>query len=232
MKALIFITTMLLSQILLADVVVDPKKSLIIAGPIVGESLVPLAREMLYRAQIGEKEIQLVIDSPGGEVGTGYMFIDALEAVKAYGVTVTCFVPHMAASMGYQIFMHCNKRYVLSHALLLWHHVRVDVFMAMLGVKELLPLARDLAKIDAHILEELLAVMGEDMSTNNIKWYFDHETLHTGYDLASAVPNVMTAYSYIPGLLEVLTNPDVPRTEVKDGKQLRFKTPVYLYPER
>lgn len=230
---IVLVISCLLSVTAKSEIKLDPKKAIILAGVVAPESMDGLDIEVLARSARGDKEIQLVIDSPGGEVGSGFAFVDALEAVKANGTTVTCFVPRLAASMGYQIFMHCSKRYVLPGANLMWHRLRLDFFSETLTSADLFPLAEGLAQGDQYILDELVAVMGEDLSTKEIIEYRDKETLHSGHDLAELLPSSVECKKHIVGLLESLTNYDIPRTKPISKMKLRLngrKTPLYISP--
>ncbi len=177
-------------------------------------------------------EIQLVINSPGGDIETGYLFMDMMRAIQARGTHIECFVPRMAASIAYIILMNCDSRYVLNNSRLLWHHSRIPAISEELGAIELYTLALELDAIDQKMYKELCEHMEVDMSSDTILYHFNHETLHRGNVLAKLLPHVMSSYSYIPGLLEVLVDPQVPRTPLESTnrkKTGRYRGPGYTY---
>jgi ATP-dependent protease ClpP protease subunit len=94
--------------------------------PIVGEvggGILQKTKDL--EKQMGNPVIRLFINSPGGSVLTGSIFIQAMDAAKKRGSTIECVVTNMAASMGMHILAHCDKRYVLQGAFLLFHEPRV-----------------------------------------------------------------------------------------------------------
>lgn len=156
----------------------------------------------------------LVISSPGGSVMTGSQFINQMEAVKGRGVNIRCFVVDMAASMAFSILVHCNERYTLTHAFLLWHRARI-----MSGGLGGSPTTAETARTDAVqlqlvddlILHEVLDSM-PDADESAIKWHFEKETLHNGYSLHLFSPSFITPFESIPGLLDVMLDKKVPRS--------------------
>lgn len=73
--------------------------------------------------------ITVVFDSPGGSVGDGMVFAEALHKAQARGVRVTCFIPPggMAASMAAYLFEQCDRRVMHRRATLLFHSVSVGI---------------------------------------------------------------------------------------------------------
>lgn len=65
----------------------------------------------------GAKEIFLVLDTPGGSVSAGSLFIDVAKRFPIPIHTVTIF----AASMGYQIVQGLGKRYIIESGTLMSH---------------------------------------------------------------------------------------------------------------
>lgn len=75
----------------------------------------------------GEPVIRIVINTPGGSVIAGNMFIRAMEVAKSKGSKIECVVTNLAASMGMHIFAHCTERYAVVGGLLLFHEARVGL---------------------------------------------------------------------------------------------------------
>lgn len=190
-----------------AKPVVDSDKAMVITGVIGRGNILPLGAELITRAAAGDKQVDLIIDSPGGEVNTGFMFINAMEAAKSRGLHIRCFVPTMAASMAFGILVHCNDRYILDKSFLLWHRAAVS-FGGFGGVAmrapELNKLAEDLAKLDALILQETVDALQIDPGV--VGYHFEAQTLHTGSDLVRLAPKFATSYTSIDGLFDALIN--------------------------
>lgn len=179
-----------------------------LAGVVQDKSALPIARALLETAVAGKKEAQLIIHSPGGSVTSGRVFISLMQAAKAKGLRITCYVPLLAASMAYQIFLHCDERHVLNNAFLLWHRARVNVgggFMSP-GVAITAPMARQLSEelstVDDISFREILQAMGGEVPAAVLAKHFEAETLHLGVSVHAMAPNFVTPHTYIPGLLE------------------------------
>lgn len=78
-------------------------------------------------ALAGAPVIRILINSPGGSVMTGNMFIQAMELAKERGSRIDCVVTNLAASMAMHYLAHCDKRFVLQGAYLLFHEPRVGI---------------------------------------------------------------------------------------------------------
>ncbi len=179
---------------------VNAARTVVVAGPIARGNLEPLGLQILEWSRLAPAvPIDIVIDSPGGDVYTGFQFINQMEAVRARGTQLRCFVPTLAASMAFQILLHCDVRYTLDHAFLLWHGVRVfgtgGQPLTAPGAAEL---ARELATLDRAILRELHATLG--LPPEVVQFHFQKETLHIGHDLAELAPTFIQSRVAIPGL--------------------------------
>lgn len=198
---------------------VDPLRAVVISGVIQGDVLEPLALRLATLAHDPTgKPVDIVLDSPGGSVGSGFRFLSQLDALRAQGTAVRCFVPTLAASMAFQILVHCDERYVLGKAFLLWHGVRTVVGGGMFSPGEVMTavraadLARDMAALDRVVLKETTEALGIDAEV--VAFHFAKETLHLGADLAELAPDFADAYDYIPGLLDTLADKRVMHTAV------------------
>ena len=103
---------------------VDKTRLVPILGRIDG-SIVEKANALVKLANKSTKPVFLMVNSPGGSVRAGKVFIDAMEIVKSRGVTINCFTTTYAASMAFSILMHCDNRYVLENVTLLFHPIRI-----------------------------------------------------------------------------------------------------------
>jgi ATP-dependent protease ClpP protease subunit len=77
------------------------------------------------------KVLHIFINSPGGSVVAGNIFIQSMEVAKARGWKIECAVSNIAASMAMHILTHCDKRVILQNGYLLFHEARVQVGGAM-----------------------------------------------------------------------------------------------------
>ena len=124
------IMAFLASQAEGAETTIDWSKDTVI--PVVGEvdsQLIGQAGfiENLINEDKPDKVIKIFINSPGGSVIAGNIFIQSMEVAKARGFRIKCAVSNIAASMAMHILTHCNERYVLKGGYLLFHEARVQV---------------------------------------------------------------------------------------------------------
>lgn len=206
---------------------VNSSRSIIISGPI-DRNLDRVTNSMNTYAKQSKEPIDIIINSPGGSVITGFLFINHMNQVKAEGIKIRCFVPEIAASMAFQILLQCNEKYVLERSFLLWHRVRVmygGMFGAPLTAPDAAYLARELQKLDTYILNELYQEL-RDVNRRSIRHHFEKETLHLGKDLASMTSSIKSR-KYIKGLLNALTDTSIPKSG-SPGMQAG-KAPIFIY---
>lgn len=212
---------------------VNPARAVVVAGPIMQGNILPLGDHLLeLSAKAPRTPVDIILDSPGGDVITGLLFVNQLEAVKARGTKVRCFVPTLAASMAFQILLHCDERYTLDFGLLLWHGVRIYGYDGALTTPVAFEVARQLNQLDQLIITDLRRFTGLDDDT--LSFHFVRETLHFGTDLAVLAPQFIRSYAAIPGLLQALAS--APRSEPpmrEDGpEEFKRGEPIHLAPER
>lgn len=189
---------------------VNASRAVVVEGVIGGGNLNSVGRKLLEYAAQSKDPVDLIINSPGGDVLTGKLFISYMERLRNQGVAIRCFVPQMAASMAFSILTHCDERYALSNSFLLWHRVRASGMESMTG-PQAHELARDLLLLDQEVIDELNATLG--MDEEEILYHFNRETLHTATQLAVIAPEFIVVRPAIDGLLEVMLNKKVPRNE-------------------
>jgi ATP-dependent protease ClpP protease subunit len=202
-------------------------RSLVLLGPVM-ENVVALIPKLVLLSQQDKSEpINLVISSPGGSVVAGFLFISAMEHVKAAGTPIRCYVPDMAASMAYQILLHCSERYVLNNSMLLFHRVRVFLGGGFGGGTVLTGpaasvLSKDLLAMDNIIWADLVKLMS--MDKQEMLYHFEQETFHVGANLCRLSPGTFNCVDVMPGvipfLLEqagLLNKITTPRKGFKDG---------------
>lgn len=198
-----------------AAVEINPARTIVIEGVIARGNLDKLGDVLVRVSNVpSPAPVDLIINSPGGEIITGNLFISKMEAAKANGLVIRCFVPHVAASMAFSIYMHCSERYALRNALLLWHRARMYVgglFGAPLTGPQAKYMGEELLKTDSLILRDLFGTI--DMSEEEIRYHFENETLHNALLLHEAAPHFVTPFTYIKGLFEALSNKKLLRNE-------------------
>ena len=201
-----------------------------IDGPIVDDTLDRIAQPILILARDGSrKPVDIVVDSPGGSIEAGFLFINVLEAARATGTPIRCFVPNMAASMAFQILLHCDERYALRGSWLLWHGARLYMGRVPLTSELALQLGADLGMINTVILRDLDRVLGAYLSPAAIRYHFRVETFHSGEGLSLVAPGFLRAYDHIPGLLEALKDPKVPSSNPGGDIQMRIRPGTIVY---
>lgn len=199
---------------------VNLDRAVAIEGPISGNNLADVSAALAKFSKASTEPIDIVIDSPGGSVVTGFLFVNNMEAVKAKGITLRCFVNGVAASMAFQVLTHCDERYALSRSFLLWHRVRIYIggFNSIAMTAPLAQsLATDLQAIDDVIMSEVKGALDEEMADEKIRYHFEQETLHIGANLHKMAPNFLTIQPSIPGLMEAFTDKRVARTKEERG---------------
>lgn len=175
----------------------NPERTLYLIGA-VDQKVVTLVQLLTDMRMKSREPIALVINSPGGSVTAGYFLIAAMDEARASGVQIDCVVGNMAASMAFNILMHCSRGYMFSHSLLLWHPPRIAV-MAALSAKDTEQLTTALLRIDAStspIIQDKLGI--------NKAFFYQHyyaETLWLGKELNQ---NIHTNYLRIVDSVEGL----------------------------
>lgn len=197
----------------LAGTAIDLNHVAVIEGEIAGRSLVPVENYIDQQFAAGERSVDLIINSPGGSVISGFLFINKMNQWQEQGMRIRCFVPQVSASMAFQITLHCSERHVLERAFLLWHRVRVQLGGGLGGSETMTApqaeyLATTLQREDDLIFDELREYMPE-VSEKVLRYHFENETLHVGLHLHELAPHTFTSHKYIPGLYESLKNPKV-----------------------
>lgn len=204
---------------------------------IINDTYIDKADELLARSAT-EKTIDIIINSPGGMVVFGNIYINAMELVKSRGVKLRCYVTHIAASMAFQILAHCSERYALENSYLLWHPVRIA------GQMELTPqLATSVAKSLALTEEQLLTDLRKYFkpSDEDFLFHYYQESLLPAQTVNNMVPNYINIVADFPGI-QVLdegtftasTGDDV-EEEVQDNirditRRIIYIMPGYSYP--
>lgn len=197
-----------------------PENTIIIDQPIMNQTMQPVSNQVMAWIVAPKKldSVNMIINSPGGSVTTGFFFISKLKALKAQGTVLNCYVVNLAASMAFHFLTQCDSVTVLDESGLLWHRARVNV--GGLGGEPMTApqasdLARDLSIIDDHIFTDVLAAV-KGMPVADISYHFEKETLHFGRDLCKQT-TFCVSKPHVPGLLEAMVDKKLVRTGKEQG---------------
>lgn len=184
-----FISALLFTTALAKEpkVSLDPKRTIILEGPIGGEALEVVSYALDKLAKEKDKPIDLVITSPGGSILAGYLIIDKMDHLRAQGIKFRCFVHTIAASMAFQTLLHCDEKYATPHAILLWHPVRVFWRGALTQV-EAANLVKGLETSNKVVLDDLKQNLNS-ISEENLMYHFYQETLHQAISMKDIAPD-------------------------------------------
>lgn len=166
---------------------INKEKAILVEGPITGSSVRSMRDQIAELEESGDKTIDMVFNSPGGELLSGYLLVDRMDAARAKGITIRCFVRGVAASMAFQMLLHCDERYATPHALLLWHPVRV-FWMGPLTATDAELMAKHLGFANETVLNDLRTHM-VDLSEEDLMWHYQQESLHQAVSLDLIAPS-------------------------------------------
>ena len=173
---------------------------------IIGEidgAVIAQASKVRKLAKAGVSEIHMLINSPGGAVMPGMVFIDAMKAAQAQGVKFKCYTTVMSASMAYVILSQCDERYAFENARLLFHPMSISTRGSR--VQEI---ATELAQTQKEE-EILMAKLREDLK-------LDWKTFHTNY-FAETFWQAARLKDIAPHFLEIIVDVD------------GFETDIYIF---
>ena len=130
-----------------------------IIGEVDGD-IIDKAAEINRLAELSDEPIELLINSPGGAVLPGMIFVDAMRAAKSEGIIFKCTSVVMAASMAYVIYSECNERYALANTRLLFHPISISTGGSR--VQELIVDLDETIAEEKAIMEKLQKDLGLD----------------------------------------------------------------------
>lgn len=185
------LTTPLSAKVFETPIELDSQdKGYMIVGPMIAKDLAPLAGLI---AANPDKNINLLISSPGGQIRAADLIVNAMENKKAAGHTFTCYVLDMAASAAFDVFLHCDRRVVIGRAILLWHPAlfAIDGRLNAIQAKDVLV---DLQMLYDRLLADLQKRL--PMDPELVKFHYDRETFWYADFLDTQLldPNWMEVY--------------------------------------
>lgn len=162
----------------------------------VDRSYISKADDLIERAT-KEDVIDIVINSPGGYVIFGNLYINAMELVKSRGVKLRCYVTHIAASMAFQILAHCSERYALANSYLLWHPVRISGELT-LTPQVAAAMAKSLSLTEDQLLKDLRTYFRPE---DDAFWFhYYQESLLPADTVAEMLPSYITILNDFSGI--------------------------------
>jgi ATP-dependent protease ClpP protease subunit len=150
--ALVFVMDKLKADVKTSTLVVKSDRLVKILGRI-DASIIEQAN-VLTNLTKKKGDIFLMVNSPGGNVLTGSIFIDSMKNAQARGIKIRCFSTVYAASMAFSILMACDSVSVFANTKLLFHPSRVNSRMP-LTAPVLDKLYARLEEIDDKIIKTL-----------------------------------------------------------------------------
>lgn len=107
---------------------VDPNRVLILRGVVSDASISPLLSQLSAYVAASSDKVYLIIDSPGGSVGSGLLLVNAMQAAKAdKGVKMVCVIQNEAFSMAAIIQSFCYQTYIIAGSGLMYHEAAFRV---------------------------------------------------------------------------------------------------------
>lgn len=103
-----------------------PKDRVIQIVDVIGNDMFEKVFKLALMGLESKDPIYLMINSPGGYVVQGEIFMNAMAKLQSKGIVFKC-VANEAASMAMYIFNACDQRYVVPTARLLWHPVKAFI---------------------------------------------------------------------------------------------------------
>lgn len=105
---------------------VNEKRLIKVIGAVRG-SAIGQAAQLEEMSRTSKQPIYILINSPGGAVLPGMLFVQAMEQAKTRGVSIRCVSGVVAASMAFIYLAHCDKRYALANTRLLFHPISIGM---------------------------------------------------------------------------------------------------------
>ena len=174
----------------------DPKSTVRIQGVVTG-AIKAKGKELLDMSK-QFNEVTLLINSPGGQVLAGLQFVDIMELVKSRGTKIRCVVPNLAASMAFHILAHCDSRFSLNSAILLWHPAKLGCFMCSLSAEQLLYEGAALMALEEPQNQALIEIL--KVQPDFYYYHYKNETVWLGYVLAAELPDFISTVTDIQGI--------------------------------
>lgn len=193
-----FFASSALGQAKYVTVEVDPAHTVNVKGEIAVNSF-KIAANIEKAADGSGAPIHLIINSGGGSVALGSQILSAVTLAKSRGHEIRCYVPNFAASMAFQVFIYCDKRYALKNALLLWHPMKSSIRGAT--AENLLYEGKRLQAWEKPFINDLLKALKIPYKT--FQYHRQNETMWMAYEFKNLTPGFLTIVDDIKGATDL-----------------------------
>jgi ATP-dependent protease ClpP protease subunit len=195
-KFLVLMATMFTTTAFAGTFKVNNKRRIDVVGE-VGRNVIPLANQIDAMAKIGSDPIDLVINSPGGSVVSGLVFLSAMKVAQSRGVKFRCVTTLMSASMAFFFLANCDERYAFENAYLLWHPISMTYGDGQRS-DTLIHDGKWMDGIEALMIREILPAL--DIPFGLYMYHRNHETLWTAKLLEQTAPKFLVLVDDVIGL--------------------------------
>ena len=175
----------------------DPSRIVEVKGP-VDKKIIDRAKELEALSNVNLKPITIVINSPGGSVVPGFVFLNAMKLVRARGIKLNCVVTNLAASMAFHFLAECSERYAFDYSLLLWHPMRVGGMFASFSADEMEYLIYVMRAWELPLNARLMQVL--NINKELFYYHYSKETLFTTIQLQQISPRFIRRIKNIQGV--------------------------------
>lgn len=224
MKFLFLLLSFLVSTTSVASVKLNPKRTIEVRGAITPASASVMATSLRNMEADKTLPVDIIFDSPGGDLLFGYLVVDRMESLRQQGIKLRCFVRSVAASMAFQMLLHCDERYATPHALLLWHPVRV-FWMGPLTADYAEIIATQLTTANEVVMDDLRKYMS-GMKEETLLWHYKQETLHHAKILDKMLPGFFT---YVGNDFVNLHSKELKEEVPSDSEDMSSGTLMYIH---
>ncbi len=148
-------------------------------GHVDAESVARLIAWIDAQELAGVAEVELILDSPGGDVDSGFELIRRIEAAK---LPIRCIVNYQAQSMAFAILQSCTVRAMGTAAFLMAHqaHLTSSSGNPEWDAEDLAYMNEALAVQCSKRLNVTIETFRERVA-NGRKWYlYSHQALSVG----------------------------------------------------
>ena len=143
------------------------------------------------------KPIFLLINSPGGNIIAGQIFLNSMILAKARRVKFYCVVPTFAASMAFSILVECNYRFGFKYSKLLFHPARITLIGGY-SSGELEAMEHQINLLERPLVKRILKSL--KITKKVFRYHYTNETLFNTIDIIKLSPGWMRVIHNIKGL--------------------------------
>ena len=161
----------------------NEKYDLKILGDITADKTQILMNDFFAKHEPKKQPVKVLIGSMGGEMVAVDMLWNAFDLIHLKGGTVNCFVPTVALSAAFYIFLLCDKKYAYEDATLMWHPIKSFVKQPTIySAEQLQVLVDGLRQINTYIRGFVHQIL-VDIPEATIDTAFKEEKLWLAEDL-------------------------------------------------